>query len=123
VAALTAAQLEPDLAEVDVEFVVNDDDVPGFDRVELRQRADVPAGLVHVGARFGEHDRAPAEAAGGDLGAGALVHLERRIHPRREQVGDHEPDVVPGLGILRTRVAQADDQQGAPPACGGRLGH
>jgi hypothetical protein len=43
------------------------------------------------------------------------VHLEPRADPVGQNVGDQEAQVVPGGGVLRARVAQADHQQ--------RLGH
>ena len=76
VTALTTADLQPDLTEVDVEIVVDDQDVGGRHRIELGQRAHLAAGLVHVAAWLGQHDRTSAQPAGDDLRAGTLVHLE-----------------------------------------------
>jgi hypothetical protein len=110
VAPFAAADLEPDATEFQVEIVVDDDDVRRRHRVELCQRPDLAAGLVHVAARLGQQDRMPGQPAADDLRAGTLVRLEFRTEPRGEQVGDHESQVVPGPGVVVSGIAQADHQ-------------
>ena len=55
-AVVAAAELDPQGVEGDVELVVDHDQVVGRDAVELHQRRDRAAGLVHVAARAPEHD-------------------------------------------------------------------
>src|SRR6476660_6955768 len=50
------AELEPDTAEVDVELVVDHHDVSGRHRVELGQRSNLAARLVHVAPRLGHKE-------------------------------------------------------------------
>lgn len=61
----------------------------------------------------GEHHRAAGQPPGGHVGPGLLVHLERLADTVGEDVQDEETEVVPGQGVLRPRVAQADHQQGS----------
>ena len=62
VTVVTTTDLEPHPTEIQIEFVVDDDQVVSRDRVELGERADLTAGLVHVGAGFGHEYRLAAEA-------------------------------------------------------------
>ena len=81
------------------------------------------ARFVHKRPRFSHDDGTIPQSAGDDLGTRALMHFERCTYARGQQIGHHEPDVVPGLGVLRTGVAQTDDQLRAPPAWQGWIGH
>ena len=55
-AGVAAADLDPDLARREIEFVVNDDE-RGEAELEIAQRlADAAPGFVHVGLRLEQHD-------------------------------------------------------------------
>jgi hypothetical protein len=76
VPALATADFQPDLTEVDVEFVVDDEDVRGRHRIKLGQWPHLAAGFIHVAARLGQYHGASTEPTGNDLSSGPLVHLE-----------------------------------------------
>ena len=61
-AAFTAADLQPDATEIQVQVVVDDHDAGRGHRIELGQRPDLTAGLVHEAPRLGHHHRMPAQA-------------------------------------------------------------
>src|SRR3954469_22158631 len=126
VAALAAAPLEHEIAEREVELVVDDEQPLRLDLEEAAGGGDLPAGLVHVRRRDGEHEALPRSAAGRrqsrlcDLRPGA-VRGEPHPEVRRELRHDHRTDVVPVARVLGARVAQPDDEPGPEPL--GVLGH
>ncbi len=112
-AVVAPAALHAQGVEGDVELVVDGDDPLDGDLVELRQRGDRAAGLVHVAAGPGEHDPGAArttEAALDDVGAPALVGPEAGTQPGGQLVVDEVADVVPVPGIGRAGVPETDDQ-------------
>src|SRR6478735_7089537 len=117
VASLAAAALEPDSAGVDVELVVEHDEPLDGHVVVVEQPGDGAAGGVHVRRGHGEHElRAPdAQPHLGDAGAG-LVGLEGGAAARdvagSELLDGHGADVVAVTGVLRTGVAESDDEPG-----------
>ncbi|SLD28112.1 Uncharacterised protein [Mycobacteroides abscessus subsp. massiliense] len=91
---------------------MHDDDVRRRHRKELGQRGDLRAGGIHERARLGQIYGPAAEANRCRLGAGLLVRLEGCAVLGRQQIGDHESEIVPCLGVVRPGIAQADHEHG-----------
>src|SRR5215217_2415771 len=111
VAGQAAAQTHPDVAERQVDLVVDDDDAVEVELVGAAGGADGAAGLVHVGLRAQDGD-ARAAGAGAPLAqlTGELLLGLGQVPAPSERLGDLEADVVRALGVRRARVAQPDDQ-------------
>src|SRR5699024_6778005 len=125
-AALTAATLEADAAEIDVDLVVYHDHVGGRDREVLGHRRDRAAGDVHEAARPSEDHGPPGEPGLGDLAVRLLVRREARRHRQcaRGEFEDHVPaDVVAGGLVVGSGVGQADYGSGAGAVSGTHAGH
>ena len=110
VTAVAAAALEPQRAERQVEFVVDDDD-------PLDRDLEEPGGSVTTGPPDSFMNDFGLASTTGDAGqppfddlAAAAVRLEPAADPLGEQVDDEEADVVPGRGVARPGIAEADDQ-------------
>ena len=111
VAGHAAAELQPDAAEVDVELVVDDHDVGGRHRVELRQRPDLAARLVHVASAAWPAPPAGRRACPVTTSApDFLCTLNVEPDALGQQVGDDEAEVVPGRGVVGPGIAQAHHQ-------------
>src|SRR5207253_6772114 len=67
------------------------------------------AAVVHERLGAGDRDLDPAEAALGDAG---VRGLDPEFDPGalRQPVRDREADVVPGVRVAVTRIAEADDE-------------
>ena len=79
-----------------------------LDLEEPQQLADRVAAEVHERQRLGEqHARRSRHLRHQRLGR---RRLPLQPVPGRERVDDLEPDVVPGAGVLRARVAQPDNE-------------
>src|SRR5690348_11888942 len=91
------------------------DDVVRRDLVELRQRGDRPAGLVHVGVRPDQHElgAANAQTTLDHITATVLVTTKAGTQTSSQLVSDEVADVVPGAGVLRSRIPETDDEPGA----------
>jgi hypothetical protein len=100
-----------DLAEWQVDLVVEDDDAVQGDLERAARRPGRTARFVHI--RMRQEDRHPrtarAGAAFGDLAAELPLRL-RQVPAPLELGADLEADVVAGPGVLATGVAEADDQ-------------
>ena len=110
VSAGTAANLDAQISDGEIEFVVNDED--GFDgqMIELNACNDAFAAQVHERLGFEEIDRAIAEPCSSKkplefaLRHGGAAGLT-------EQIEQHKTRVMPGFGIFRTRISKANNQQ------------
>ena len=100
-----------DLAERQVDLVVQHEHAVEVELERAARRAGGAAGLVHVRLRLQQRD-ARAARAGAALGqlAGELLLGAREIPAARELVGDLEADVVRRLGVAGPGVAEPDDQ-------------
>jgi hypothetical protein len=111
VAGEAAAEAGLDLAERQVDLVMEDDDALERDLERAARRPGGATRFVHE--RLRQQDRHP-RAAGPDPAFGDLaaeLPLRLRQVPATEQLGaDLEADVVAGPGVLSTGVAEADDQ-------------
>ncbi|KIM15498.1 hypothetical protein QV65_22650 [Rhodococcus erythropolis] len=110
--AFAAAEFESDGPEIEIQFVVDDDDVRGIDREESRETGDRATREIHVRAWFPENHASAGEATFDDFGATLLVYVELSAHAPGKGADDHEADVVPGLLVLRAGITQADDEGG-----------
>src|SRR5262249_42087068 len=101
VPALAATLLEAQLAVRDVQLVVDRDDTVDRYLVELAERGDRPAGQVHVRHRLDEHQPrrlvADPQPGLGHLGDRAPGPAEPGARTVRQQIDNHESDVVPVL--------------------------
>src|ERR1700712_127324 len=113
VPALAAAALEPDDAELEVQVVVHHDEVLGRHREEAQRVRHGAAREVHVPAGLGPDRPGPGQPPLGHVRPRLAVRGEATAGAPGEHVGDREPDVVPGAVVLRPRVAQPGDQDGA----------
>ena len=115
-AVVAATEAEFDLAEVEVEFVVDDVDVCRLDPVVAGQSLDRAAGNIHEAAGACEDGAAVGQATGGelsDLSVRLLVHAQLGGHGGgavQELVDKHGPRIVASLGVDGARVAKADDE-------------
>ena len=116
-AILAAAALESDVAGLQVEFIVDDDDIGRGNREKLSQGRDGASGEVHIGAWLGNDQLAPSALAADqlslhDLGVGFLVDTPRGA--RAEAFGQfgcgQMPDIVAGEFVLGAGVAQSHDE-------------
>ena len=113
---IAAADLQPQLPELQVELVVDDDHPRRRDLVEPRQLADCLPGLVHEGARLGDDQlvpgRRPQTRRRDDRFGDASTHAARSRKARPgapgELIGCHEPDIVAGSFVLWAGVTQPD---------------
>src|SRR5699024_8155715 len=117
VPALSPAELGLDDVEGQVHVIVDGDDPLGGDAVEVGQLPDRTARLVHVSCRGSEHHPRAGQSrnAAGGQSAGADVRPQLRPgqrgpDPRSEFGDDQLPDVVTGRFVLRSGIAQAEDQ-------------
>ena len=110
-----APELGSDLAEGQVDLVVEGDDPLVADAELAAGGAGGVAGLVHEG--LGQEDRdaraARPDPALGDQPAEALAG-PRQLPAGAERVRDLEAGVVAGARVARARVAEADDRIGSP---------
>ena len=109
-------QAGTDLAERDVDLVVHDHHPIERDLQRAPRRADGAAGVVHVclrpqhrHARGGSRRSSRSRPTFGDAPAKALFWTPQPPALGKD-VGDHEPDVVTGVRVLASGVAQPDDQ-------------
>src|SRR5665213_556584 len=111
-AGTAAAYAQADLAEIYVQFVVDDSDVFRIDFVEAGDGLHGFAAEVHKSCRFdGNHasitDLAAAELAFEVLLDHPIFHLAGFAD---EVVNTHETDVMPGQIILLARIAETNQQ-------------
>src|SRR5699024_8591641 len=114
----TAALLEAEYGRREVQFVVHDEDLPGPDTVELRERGHGTAGDVHVGEWLGEHDAGAghspgpeSQAALEDLGTRLAVAAEGAGDLVGQRVEDMLADVVTVARVGGPGVAQAHHEE------------
>ena len=110
IAAMTAAGLKADIAGRKVDLVVRDQDLCQRDFIVVKQGGNGRAALVHKGLRL-------AQAA---IHGAALIAAKFGVKFARggksygalggQRVNKPETRVVPGAGVLRAGVAEADDQ-------------
>ena len=106
-----AALLEADVAERQVDLVVQHEHAVEVELEGAARGADGAPGVVHERLRL-EHRDARAAGAGaalGQLGVELLLRL-REVPAADQLVGDAEADVVRAVGVGRARVAEPDDQ-------------
>lgn len=110
IAAMTAAGLETYIAGRKVDLVMRDHDLCERDFIIVKQGGNGRAALVHKGLRLAQaaiHGAALIAAkfgvkfARGGKSHGAL---------RGQRVNKPETRVMPGAGVLRAGIAEADDQ-------------
>ena len=106
-----AAQAHADVAEREVDLVVDHEHAVEAELERAARGADGAAGLVHVGLRL-EHRDARAARAGAALGqlAGELLLRLRQVPALDQRVGDLEADVVRRAVVAAARVAEPDDE-------------
>ena len=111
VAGQPAADAAADVAERQVDLVVEDEHAVEVEVQRAARGAGRAAGLVHVGLRP-EHRDARAAGAGAALGEQAGVALLGlgQLPAAGELVGDLEADVVRRARVAVARVAEPDDQ-------------
>ncbi|MNX84031.1 hypothetical protein D3C86_1158110 [compost metagenome] len=111
-----AAGLHAEAARGQVDLVVEDDDLAGFDLVEARRLADRAAALVHIGLRFHQQDLDRAvgavDLAFADDGL-ELGPLGTEAPAARDLVHGHEADVVAVLLVFGARIAEPCDDDHA----------
>ncbi|MNE63427.1 hypothetical protein D3C80_1587770 [compost metagenome] len=111
-----AAGLHAEAAGGQVDLVVEDDDLAGFDLVEARRLADRAAALVHIGLRLHQQDLDRAvgaiDLALADDGL-ELGPLGTEAPAARDLVHGHEADVVAVLFVFGARIAQTGDDDHA----------
>src|ERR687893_3128139 len=111
VAGQAAAEAGADVAEREVDLVVDHDHAIEVELERAARRTDGAPGLVHVGLRL-QHRDARAARAGAALGqlTGELLLRLGQVPAPDQPLGDLEADVVRALGVARPRVSQPDDQ-------------
>ena len=102
-AIVTAAQLESQSAEVNIELVVDDDDVFNLGLVIVTQAGHGTAGLIHK--RFGLRDHR-ALICQTDFGyiASGLVHLPLRTGAPGQFIDHEKASIVTGRCVSFTRI-------------------
>src|SRR4051794_2132427 len=109
VAGEPAAEAHADLAEGEVDLVVQHEDPVQVEVVGAAGRPGGPAGLVHVRLRLEQRDaRAARTRAALRQLARVLLLRPRQVPAPRQRVGDLEADVVRRLGVAGARVAEPD---------------
>lgn len=108
--AMTAPAFDTDLAGGKREFIVCNECRLGSDLVIRRARADALSALVHERLRFQQPHGVARDRRPRDLAFEASVESERRTRALGQRVDKPKPGVMPGSGILRSGVAEPDDQ-------------
>ena len=98
-------------AQGQVDVVIDDQQVFQGTLVPLQKLRHALAGEVHEGLRLADHQ---AAALQGGFGQQAAALFPREAHPQAagKHVGHFKAHVVPGVGVLQARVAQAHDETG-----------
>src|SRR5215210_475465 len=106
-----AAEADADVAEGEVDLVVDDEHALELDAVAAARGADRATGVVHEGLRLEDRDARAAGpgAALGQLGVELLLRL-RELPAPQQLVGDAKAHVVRGVRVARPGVAEPDDQ-------------
>src|SRR5207245_3080986 len=105
--ASTAPRLQA--PEVEVAFVVHDEDRVRLDLEVARSGLHGAPGVVHVGLRLQERDLVPVDANLGELPV--ELALPRAVVAARKLVDDQPADVVTVPCIFAAGVAETDDEQ------------
>ena len=109
-----AARLHPHFAGHKVELVVEDDHVFELELVEPDRLADRSAGLVHIGGRLEQQHRLAGEPAFSGEALEALAPGGKVVE-RGDGVHRHEADIVAVQGVVRPRIAEADEKLHVAP--------
>src|SRR5215216_3971439 len=111
VAGQAATEPGADVAEREVDLVVDDEQAVEAELERAARGADRAAGLVHVGLRA-QDCHAPAAGTGAALAQLTREFLLglRELPAAGELLRDLEADVVRALGVARARVAEPDDE-------------
>src|SRR5829696_3929519 len=106
-----AAEPQADLAERQVDLVVDHEHAIEVELVGAARRTDRAPGLVHVRLRL-EHRDARTAGPGASLAqlAGELLARLRQVPARDQRVRDLEADVVRRRGVAAPGVPETDDQ-------------
>ncbi len=107
--ARSAAGTDADCAEGQVKIIVGNDQVFHRQFVEMQKSLHRLSRKIHVGLRLGEEYLPLLVQRGHDNRFGLQFHTAR-IEPHRNAVNQHEADVVAGVFVFASRVAQADDE-------------
>ena len=111
-AAFSPTNFEFDGVEGNIKLVVHHDYVIGVDAIEFCDRRYGPARGVHVPEGFHEYNFGTAytQATFDDYGGCFGMLLEGAAHFTGDFIEHHLPDVMAGFRVLRSGVAQADDE-------------
>src|SRR5665213_786184 len=111
-AGAAAADAQPDLAEINVQFVVDDGDMLGTDLVEINDGPDRFATEVHKSRRFHSDNAGITDLAAAELAFQVLLD-----HPvfhfagfADEVVNTVETDIMPGQIILFTGITKPNQE-------------
>ncbi len=107
--ALPPPSLNSELARRQIEFVVQDDDIAQGNLEKARCLADRAPALVHVGVGLEQQHLFAADLAVGRQTLELLLPGSAAV-PLGEPFDGHEADIVTVPGILRTRVAETDNE-------------
>lgn len=103
----TSRTFQPDSqrAPVERQFIVDQNQPLGRERVFLQQRLNGAATQIHKCLRFGQHYGLPGNNAGAHKGL-AFRPGEANVRPRPQPVNRQEAQIVIGLFILRSRISE-----------------
>src|SRR5256885_2064850 len=107
--AVVVSNLHLDAPEFKIHVVVRDHQVFGLQLPEARGVPYRLAGGVHVGLWKHHTHRTPARPTLPDDRVPTRL-VERDAELARRILRDAEADVVPGRGVFRTRISQADEE-------------
>ena len=98
-------------AKGQVDIVIDDQQIFQGILVPLQKLRHALAGEVHVGLGLADHQTAALQGGFGQQAA-ALLPREARTQAAGQHIGYLKAHIVPGVGILQARIAQAHDQAG-----------
>ena len=108
VTATTSALFDAKIANGQIEFIVNDEDIGTFDVIKLHTCNDTFTTQIHIRLRFEKDDRAPT------LARCAKNTLKLRLAQRNPMLGtvsidDHKTRIMTRTIVFRSGIAQTDD--------------
>ena len=110
IAAMTAAGLETDIAGRKVDLVMRDQDLCQRDFIVVKQGGNGRAAFVHKGLRLAQAAIHGAALVAAKLGVKFARSGKGHGALGGQRIDKPETRIVPGAGVLRAGVAEADDQ-------------
>ena len=113
VASVTAVSLEARLPGVDIEFVMGNKHVTGFDSVVMRGACDRASAVIHISAGYEQPEIVASHVAATDFAYRILVCGERYVEAAGKLTHKECTGVMPSAFILCVRIAKPDNESDA----------